>query len=120
LAQPAYTAADVKQPIDLVAHDFDGPFGFAWAIRHPDAVRRIVAINTLFFSDYHWHFWAQVWRTPVLGELSMAVMTYHWHFWAQVWRTPVLGELSMAVMTRLMFGQEIRRGSGTRHRRTHN
>ena len=67
-------AAKIKRPIDVVAHDFGGPFGFAWAVRHADLVRRIVAINTLFFSDYHWHFWARVWRTPVLGEFSMAVM----------------------------------------------
>src|SRR5271169_4438886 len=53
-------AAEIKRPIDVVAHDFGGPFGFAWAIRHSDSVRRIVAINTLFFSDYHWHFWARV------------------------------------------------------------
>ena len=47
----------------------------------------MVAVNTLFFSDYRWHFWARVWRTPILGELSM------------------LG------MNRPMFAQELRRGS---------
>ena len=53
----------------------------------PTAVRRMVAINTLFFSDYRWHFWARVWRTPILGELSMLAMN------------------------RPMFAQELRRGS---------
>src|SRR5215204_5030240 len=67
-------AAGIQPPIDLVAHDFGGPFAFAWAIRNPSAVRRIVAINTAFFSDYRWHFWARVWRTPILGEVSMALM----------------------------------------------
>src|SRR5262249_6795201 len=67
-------AADVKPPVDLIAHDFGGRFAFAWAIKHPSCVRRIVATNTAFFSDYHWHFWARMWRTPVLGELSMAAM----------------------------------------------
>ena len=66
--------ANIDRPLDLIAHDFGGPFGFAWAIKHPDAVRRMVAIDTVFFSDYRWHFWAHVWRTPVLGELSMALM----------------------------------------------
>jgi haloalkane dehalogenase len=47
----------------------------------------MVAINTLFFSDYRWHFWARVWRTPILGELSMLAMN------------------------RPMFAQELRRGS---------
>ena len=59
--------AGVKPPINLIAHDFGGPFAFAWAVKHPDSVCRMVAINTLFFSDYKWHFWAQVWLTPVLG-----------------------------------------------------
>ena len=80
-------AATTERPVDVVAHDFGGPFAFAWAVKHREAVRRIVAINTLFFSDYRWHFWARVWRTPVLGELSMLAMN------------------------RAMFAQEIRRGS---------
>jgi len=67
-------AAEIGEPLDLVSHDFGGPFALAWAIRHPDQVRRIVVINTVFFSDYHWHFWARVWRTPILGELAMALM----------------------------------------------
>src|SRR3954454_13868842 len=58
-------AADIQPPLDLVAHDFGGPFAFAWAVRNPNAVRRMVAINTLFFRDYRWHFWARIWRTPV-------------------------------------------------------
>src|SRR5262249_17754590 len=58
-------AAAIGRPVDLVAHDFGGPFAFAWAVKHPDAARRMVAMNTLFFSDYRWHFWARVWRTPI-------------------------------------------------------
>jgi pimeloyl-ACP methyl ester carboxylesterase len=67
------TAAGIDTPLDLIAHDFGGPFAFAWAVKHPQAVRRLVAINTLFFSDYRWHFWARVWRTPILGELAMLI-----------------------------------------------
>jgi pimeloyl-ACP methyl ester carboxylesterase len=44
--------ADIQLPVDLVAHDFGGPFAFVWAVRNPSAVRRIIAVNTLFFSDY--------------------------------------------------------------------
>src|SRR5581483_8868086 len=80
-------AASIPRPLDVVAHDFGGPFAFAFAVKHPDAVRRMVAMNTVFFSDYTWHFWARVWRTPVLGEIAMAAM-----------RKP-------------MFAQELRRGS---------
>ena len=61
----------IAEPLILVAHDFGGAFAMAWAAMHPQRVRRIVAINHPFFvSDYRWHFWAKVWRTPVLGELS--------------------------------------------------
>jgi pimeloyl-ACP methyl ester carboxylesterase len=81
------TAANIPRPLDVVAHDFGGPFAFAWAVKHPDAVRRMVAMNTVFFSDYTWHFWARVWRTPILGEIAMAVML------------------------KPMFAQELRRGS---------
>jgi pimeloyl-ACP methyl ester carboxylesterase len=67
-------AAGIGGELDLAAHDFGGPFVLAWALRHPEKVRRLVLINTLFFADYRWHFWARVWRSPVLGELSMALM----------------------------------------------
>jgi pimeloyl-ACP methyl ester carboxylesterase len=80
-------AADIPRPLDLIAHDFGGPFAFAWAVKHPGAVRRMVAINTVFFSDYRWHFWARIWRTPILGEISILVMN------------------------KPMFAQELRRGS---------
>ena len=88
-------AIGIAGPADLVAHDFGGPFAFAWAVKHPDAVRRMVAINTLFFSDYQWHFWGRVWRAPILGELSMMLMN------------------------RLMFTQELNRGSAKRISREH-
>lgn len=70
----AVTQAGIDQPLTLVMHDFGGPYGMAWAVRHPHKVRRIVVNNTLFFSDYRWHFWGRVWRTPWLGELSMRLM----------------------------------------------
>ena len=88
-------AVGIAGPVDLIAHDFGGPFAFAWAVKHPDAVRRLVAINTLFFSDYRWHFWGRVWRTPVLGELSMVLTN------------------------RLIFAQELNRGAGRRIEREH-
>ncbi len=70
-------------------HDFGGPFGLAWAIRNPGRVGRIVATNTVLSQEYRWHAWARVWRTPILGELSMALMN------------------------RPMFAQQLRRGSPT-------
>jgi pimeloyl-ACP methyl ester carboxylesterase len=74
-------ALKVSEPVNLVVHDFGGPFGLAWAVKHPQKVRAIAVMNTNFFSDYKWHYWARIWRTPVLGELSMMTMTW-WPFHA--------------------------------------
>jgi pimeloyl-ACP methyl ester carboxylesterase len=67
-------AIGIVEPLNLVVHDFGGPFGLAWAIKHPEKVKHLAIMNTPFFSDYRWHFWARVWRTPVLGELSWQLM----------------------------------------------
>ena len=77
----------VDEPLCLAVHDFGGPYGLSWAVRHSQKVRRIAILDSLYFADYRWHFWARVWRTPVLGELSMLLMN------------------------RLIFTLELRRGS---------
>lgn len=68
------TALGVEEPLCLAVHDFGGPYGLSWAVEHPEKVRRIAVTNTLYFASYRWHFWARVWRTPWLGELSMKLM----------------------------------------------
>jgi len=65
-------ALSVKEPLNIVGHDFGGHFALAWAIRNPEKVRRVVVANTSFFSDYKWHGAARMWRTPLLGEMAMA------------------------------------------------
>ena len=72
-------ATGVETPLNLAVHDFGGPYGLSWAIRHPQKVRRIMIMNSLYFSDYRWHFWARIWRTPIAGELSMLLMN-RWIF----------------------------------------
>ena len=69
----------VDTPLYLAVHDFGGPYGLSWAVRNPSKVRRIAIMNSLYFADYRWHFWARVWRTPILGELSMLWMN-RWIF----------------------------------------
>lgn len=64
-------ALGISEQLNLVMHDFGGHFGLAWAIRHPERVRRIVIMNTNFFSDYRWHSLARMVRTPLLGELGL-------------------------------------------------
>jgi menaquinone-9 beta-reductase len=59
----------------LVLHDFGGPWGLEWASEHPDNLASAVLINTGVFLDYHWHYLARIWRTPVAGELFQATTT---------------------------------------------
>lgn len=67
-------AVGIAGAVRLVVHDFGGFFGLAFAVRHPEKVRSIAIFNTSFFSDRRWHFFARVLRTPLLGELAMALM----------------------------------------------
>ena len=67
-------SAEVQVPVHLVVHDFGGPFGLAWACRNEDRVASVTAIDTIFFSEYRWHFWSRVWRTPGLGELAARLL----------------------------------------------
>jgi pimeloyl-ACP methyl ester carboxylesterase len=57
----------------LVLHDFGGPWGLSLAATHPDRVASIALLNTGALRDYRWHHFAKVWRTPLLGELFMAI-----------------------------------------------
>jgi pimeloyl-ACP methyl ester carboxylesterase len=55
----------------LVMHDW-GAVGLAFAQRRPERVERFVVINGVtFLPGYRWHRTARIWRTPLLGELSM-------------------------------------------------
>ncbi len=69
------TAIGITEPLNLVVHDFGGPFGLAWAAKYPQKIKSIAVLNTVFHGSYRWHFWGRVWRTPILGELSMMVMS---------------------------------------------
>jgi pimeloyl-ACP methyl ester carboxylesterase len=67
-------ALEIVEPVNLIVHDFGGHYGLAWAVTHPDRVRRLAIFSTSFFPDYRWHPGAQMWRIPVLGELNLATM----------------------------------------------
>ena len=68
-------AAGISEPINLVGYEIGATYGLAWAVTHPEKVRRLAIMNGNFFSDYEWHPWAKLWRIPVLGELVMSVVT---------------------------------------------
>jgi pimeloyl-ACP methyl ester carboxylesterase len=55
----------------LVVHDW-GSVGLLAAMERPEAIERLVIINAVpFLPGYRWHRTARMWRTPLLGELSM-------------------------------------------------
>jgi pimeloyl-ACP methyl ester carboxylesterase len=83
-------AVGITQPLNLVVHDLGGVYGLAWAVKHPPKVRRLVIINALFSSEYRWHVYGRIYRTPILGELLLLVMN------------------------RRAFVRAVRRGCGTR------
>ncbi|HEX3909689.1 MAG TPA: alpha/beta hydrolase [Solirubrobacteraceae bacterium] len=61
------------QRVSMVVHDW-GAVGLAFAQRHPERIERLVVINAIpFLPGYRWHRTARIWRTPVLGELSMGM-----------------------------------------------
>jgi haloalkane dehalogenase len=70
------SALNLPLPLNLVMHDFGGPYGMSWATRNGTSVRRLLCMDFFFFPDFKWHKIAQLWRTPVVGELVMALLTY--------------------------------------------
>jgi pimeloyl-ACP methyl ester carboxylesterase len=71
----AVLAALGVERVHLVAHDFGGPIGLAWAAGRPDRLLSAVLIDTGMLPGYRWHTLARVWRTPVLGEIFQATAT---------------------------------------------
>ena len=61
--------------VHLVLHDLGGPWGLHWAKNHPDKLASITLLNTGINIGYRWHYMARIWRTPILGEISMAITT---------------------------------------------
>jgi pimeloyl-ACP methyl ester carboxylesterase len=62
------------QRVRLLVHDW-GAVGLAFAQRAPERVERLAIVNAVpFLPGYRWHRTAKIWRTPLLGELSMGSM----------------------------------------------
>ena len=66
---------NIEDPVTLVTTDFGGHYGLAFTAKYPTMVRGIAISNTNFFSDYSWHFFAKLYRVPVVGELLVATAT---------------------------------------------
>jgi pimeloyl-ACP methyl ester carboxylesterase len=62
---------DLKEKLTLVVHDWGGMIGFAWAVQHPDQVKKLVVLNTGAFplpDDKQFPWQLALTRTP-LGAL---------------------------------------------------
>src|SRR5258706_1875931 len=65
-------ALNINEPVTLVTTDFGCHYGLAFLVKYPQLVRGIAISNTNFFHDYQWHFFAKLYRIPVLGEFLLA------------------------------------------------
>lgn len=73
----AFAAHRGLERVRLVCHDWGG-VALAWAMRHPERIERLVAIDVVpFLPGYRWHPWARVWRRRGLGEFAMGI-THGW------------------------------------------
>jgi pimeloyl-ACP methyl ester carboxylesterase len=82
-----YTVRDFADHIDglltrlrvrrahLVMHDLGGVWGLEWAIRQPERVDSVILIDTGYVPGYRWNLFAQVQRTPLVGELFQRLAT---------------------------------------------
>jgi len=69
-------ALEISEPLTLVVTDFGAIYGLAWAVTHPERVKRVAIVGGVgFFPDYRWHADACLLRLPIVGDLAMASMT---------------------------------------------
>jgi pimeloyl-ACP methyl ester carboxylesterase len=61
--------------VQLVAHDLGGPWGLAWAASRPASLVSLSLIGTGALPGYRWHWYARLYRIPVLGEIVLAAAT---------------------------------------------
>ncbi len=59
----------------LILHDFGVAWGLGWATLNPGRVASLTLVNIGALPGYRWHALARLWRTPALGEASMALAT---------------------------------------------
>jgi len=57
--------------ITLVVHDWGGPIGMGYAVRHPDRVARLVIFNTVAFWSPEIPWFLRLCRLPIFGPITI-------------------------------------------------
>lgn len=71
----AGAVADIDGDVDIVGHDWGAGHVLGLVATQPELVRSwAVDVAGLMHPDYVWHDMAQLWRTPELGEQTVAGM----------------------------------------------
>lgn len=55
----------------VVGHDLGGRWMLDWASMFPDRFASAVVVAGGVLLDYRWHYLAQIWRRPVIGDVFM-------------------------------------------------
>jgi pimeloyl-ACP methyl ester carboxylesterase len=97
----AYTEELGLERLSLVMHDFGG-LGLALAQEAPERIERVVLIDVVpLLPGFRWHPVARLWRTPLVGELTMG-FTFKW-----TWRRAgIPAELIDAAWSRFDHGTQ--------------
>jgi len=66
----------------LVTHDLGGLWGLQWAAQHPDQLASLTLISIGALPGYRGHRFARAYRTPILGELTLATASRRAVRWA--------------------------------------
>ena len=59
------------QEVTLAVHDWGGPIGFGWAMRHPTRIKRLIVFNTAAFLGGSIPFRIRICRWPLLGDIAV-------------------------------------------------
>ncbi|MDT8389523.1 MAG: alpha/beta fold hydrolase [Lentisphaeria bacterium] len=57
--------------MDIIAHDWGGAIGFGYAVRHPEKIRRMAAMNTAAFLSNHCPWRIRACKLPLFGSLAV-------------------------------------------------
>lgn len=71
----------LNEPLTLVVHDWGGMIGFAWAVQHPELVKKLVVLNTAAFplpDDKKFPWPLALTRTPLGALLVRGFNAFSW------------------------------------------